>query len=536
MKYVVYLSDSKYARPISGVTVIMRNGGRARHMSHCFQVVFNLEKSEKAKRGRASKRAVAELFSNSESAPVNEAATHAESRREALKLEFFKTLPGALPEKSAARDEASDKAGESGAERSENVAKPTVRSAEPRGGAEYSARSASGSHVGGTNFAPGKARPASAVNTQSIPRPAPPKGVGAAEGHAAVGGAQKSAGATAVFPRVKSAQHTVDKDKKVIRTAPSAARSEVKNKETKKNGGKKKKVIAALCSAAALLLITGGALFLFLPREEIVVPADTVAGRVERAGSSSNYISGAEEYVRDDRYDVTFTFYEADDIVCSTSEATVADVMEKMGVVCGENNRMDHEPTDVISEDTVIDIKTLSYTTAYTTESVAYDTEYVDVSYIPRGTTSVKQNGQNGVKTYTYNCTLVNGVEESRELVGEEITENPTTRILYRGVGGTVVSGGKSYSYSYYIDVSATVYTIVGTTASGLPTSTSVMAVDPRVIPLGTRCVVVGGGDYGYRIAADTGGSIKGNKIDLWYPDGTFGGFGWRSTRVYILD
>jgi peptidoglycan DL-endopeptidase CwlO len=65
------------------------------------------------------------------------------------------------------------------------------------------------------------------------------------------------------------------------------------------------------------------------------------------------------------------------------------------------------------------------------------------------------------------------------------------------------------------IVVSATAYAIRGRTASGLPTSWGVAAVDPAVIPLGTRFFVPG---YGEAVAADVGSSVRGNKIDLWFP------------------
>jgi 3D (Asp-Asp-Asp) domain-containing protein/peptidoglycan hydrolase CwlO-like protein len=62
--------------------------------------------------------------------------------------------------------------------------------------------------------------------------------------------------------------------------------------------------------------------------------------------------------------------------------------------------------------------------------------------------------------------------------------------------------------------VSATCYILKGTTASGLPAGPGVVAVDPTVIPLGTRLYIPG---YGKGIAADIGGGIKGKIIDLWY-------------------
>ncbi len=53
-----------------------------------------------------------------------------------------------------------------------------------------------------------------------------------------------------------------------------------------------------------------------------------------------------------------------------------------------------------------------------------------------------------------------------------------------------------------------------GTTASGIPVGPGIVAVDPSVIPLGTKLYIPG---YGKGVAADVGGGIKGAIIDLWY-------------------
>jgi 3D (Asp-Asp-Asp) domain-containing protein len=63
--------------------------------------------------------------------------------------------------------------------------------------------------------------------------------------------------------------------------------------------------------------------------------------------------------------------------------------------------------------------------------------------------------------------------------------------------------------------VTALAYHLPGRTASGLPVGKGVIAVDPAVIPLGTRLFVPG---YGRAVAADTGTAIRGNVIDLWMP------------------
>jgi 3D (Asp-Asp-Asp) domain-containing protein len=63
--------------------------------------------------------------------------------------------------------------------------------------------------------------------------------------------------------------------------------------------------------------------------------------------------------------------------------------------------------------------------------------------------------------------------------------------------------------------VSSTGYCLQGTTATGIPVGWGVVAVDPSVIPLGTRMFVPG---YGEGVAADTGSGVRGAMIDLWFP------------------
>jgi peptidoglycan DL-endopeptidase CwlO len=75
--------------------------------------------------------------------------------------------------------------------------------------------------------------------------------------------------------------------------------------------------------------------------------------------------------------------------------------------------------------------------------------------------------------------------------------------------------GGSPPGTTGALTVSATGYSLHGHTATGAPVGWGVVAVDPGVIPLGTRMTIPG---YGEGIAADTGGAIQGNTIDLWFP------------------
>jgi 3D (Asp-Asp-Asp) domain-containing protein len=68
---------------------------------------------------------------------------------------------------------------------------------------------------------------------------------------------------------------------------------------------------------------------------------------------------------------------------------------------------------------------------------------------------------------------------------------------------------------AHTITVVATGYALSGSTATGLSTGWGTVAVDPSVIPLGTRMTIPG---YGQGVAADTGGAVSGGTIDLWFP------------------
>jgi 3D (Asp-Asp-Asp) domain-containing protein len=81
------------------------------------------------------------------------------------------------------------------------------------------------------------------------------------------------------------------------------------------------------------------------------------------------------------------------------------------------------------------------------------------------------------------------------------------------------------------LTVSATCYDLSGTTATGMPAGQGVVAVDPSVIPLGTRMYVPG---YGSGVAADVGSGIKGAIIDLWMTPARCASWGRRTVTITI--
>ncbi|WP_416176455.1 3D domain-containing protein [Clostridium sp.] len=130
---------------------------------------------------------------------------------------------------------------------------------------------------------------------------------------------------------------------------------------------------------------------------------------------------------------------------------------------------------------------------------------------------------------------LANTSQKEEELLAQEnskqVALNSASSSNFSGV--TLSRGSGLNSVSKVISVNATAYSISGITANGMKTSKGIIAVDPRVIPLGSRVYIEG---YGYAIAADTGGAIKGNRVDLFFPSNSDAqNWGMKSVNLYIL-
>lgn len=82
----------------------------------------------------------------------------------------------------------------------------------------------------------------------------------------------------------------------------------------------------------------------------------------------------------------------------------------------------------------------------------------------------------------------------------------------------------------------ATAYSLRGRTASGLPVSKGLIAADPRVLPLGSRVRLEAGPYSGEYIVADTGGMVRGRRIDIWTPSSREAmRFGRRTVKLTVL-
>lgn len=119
-------------------------------------------------------------------------------------------------------------------------------------------------------------------------------------------------------------------------------------------------------------------------------------------------------------------------------------------------------------------------------------------------------------------------------------TEDPKDKIILRGtkiVWKTLDSPDGTISYWKKLRVWATHYDshcpgCNETTAIGLRAGKGVIAVDPSVIKLRSKVYIP---EYGFAIAGDTGGSIKGNIIDLGFDDARTSGWQAHFVDIYLL-
>lgn len=222
---------------------------------------------------------------------------------------------------------------------------------------------------------------------------------------------------------------------------------------------------------------------------------------------------------------------------------TVRNIFEQANLTLGENDTVRPALDTVVDKDIEVTVDRISYRTQTVREEI--DPPVDDRS---SGKDTIEVPGKAGLQETTFECKFVNGVLTEKKKTDEVVLREPTPTVIRdaiptpAGTGVTLVSNpgaGAPTEYSSVLICETTAYTGGGTTASGKPAQVGRVAVDPRVIPLGTRLYIEsenGSYVYGYAEAADTGGAIKGYKVDIYldtYEQAIQ--FGRRNMRVYVL-
>jgi len=169
-------------------------------------------------------------------------------------------------------------------------------------------------------------------------------------------------------------------------------------------------------------------------------------------------------------------------------------------------------------------------------EVVPYAVESSFNPQLRKGQLKLLQQGENGLVLKTLLIRKENGITKSRRLLETKVLKAAVPEISEIGIRDTIVQVSRELSQPRQVlEVKATAYTHTGnTTYTGVYPRVGTVAVDPAVIPLGSRLWIEG---YGYGIAQDTGGFIQGNRVDLFMDtERDCLNWGRRTIKVYLLD
>ncbi len=240
---------------------------------------------------------------------------------------------------------------------------------------------------------------------------------------------------------------------------------------------------------------------------------------------------------------------------------TVADAILKAGISLDEHDIVSTPVNTPLSGTAYIDVTDINYITETYQETIPYTSKTVYSN--KTSTKSVTTKGEEGVKENVKVTKLVNGVEESSEIVSSTVLKEAVTQIVTVGTKKPSVTtsaaintistlkpetpieldaNGNPVNYVKHITVQATAYSGDSHTASGMTPQPGCVAINTKLFPYGTKFYIKSSDGkyiYGYAVAADTGGFVatRPTNFDLYFPTKSECiQFGRRNIEVWVLE
>jgi 3D (Asp-Asp-Asp) domain-containing protein len=229
----------------------------------------------------------------------------------------------------------------------------------------------------------------------------------------------------------------------------------------------------------------------------------------------------------------------------ATNAADIGALLEERGIRLGTYDKVSPSLADpVVAGETIRVTHIAKWISAQTIRIAPKTVRGIDFA-LPPGKTKIISPGRPGERVAIISFTNTDG-KLSKRVLASHVLRLPRVRIIAEGVGTYAAFADfaqrglqkTAYIAANAMDMIATAYTAScagcsGYTATGYRAGRGIVAVDPRVIPLGTKLFIPG---YGFAIAGDTGGAIVGNRIDLGFNSyGDAIQFGRRPIKVYTL-
>ena len=252
--------------------------------------------------------------------------------------------------------------------------------------------------------------------------------------------------------------------------------------------------------------------------------------------------------------------YAGQNIQVESFGETVAQLLERLNIKVNGDTRLSAPSATHTFDGMVVTVNQVARVTETYISVLPYEVTYYEDPSLPVGVEAVVTEGKLGQVSCVANVVYEGGKEMSRTVLSQTVLEHPVNAVVAVGTGAQqdvqaqcgliigddiiITEDGQVLRYYGTFQARATAYTH---TDEGCDFITSTMttvrvgtvAVDPTVIPYGTRMFIVSNDGevvYGIATAEDCGGDIKNDRIDLYYPtENECWEFGRRNVTIFLL-
>jgi uncharacterized protein YabE (DUF348 family) len=236
-----------------------------------------------------------------------------------------------------------------------------------------------------------------------------------------------------------------------------------------------------------------------------------------------------------------------------TTKDTVKELLKDLRINVDNDDEVIPGLNEKITANMEINVTKIEEIIRMEKEDIPYSTKIKYNNNLLKGEVREIQQGKEGLKEIKVREIYKNGELEEKQILEETVKLNPIHKIIEKGTKEYLVTSRGNVTYRRSLIMTSTAYDLsyqstgkrpgdpgYGITAMGTKARPGVVAVDPRVIPLGTKLYIKsldGTPDYGFAVAEDTGGAVKGNRIDLFFENHSEAlKYGIKKVKVYIIE